>query len=1425
MHGDATSGLLIDDAGRSLQSALFGTGAGLDFFYDFKPRFASIKTGTATNGEYYSFGISVRNDSQGLLTNFSPGNGQDGGDIVGVRAANAASTFNLDSLIAGDGGVGGRGGNIEEVILNNDTAGGYVIQAGNGGRGPNGGAGGAIVNFQDFASFTSQVVIRSGDGGIASTGVGGNGGTATFGTLNINGGLGITLGSGGDGFSAGGDGASLATALITTPEGALANPAVVVGSVHDPVHDPVTGLATQIGGIIGRTGALDFDHDGFGDMVYTSTTPSQLVVDFGDGFGDFRDITNNTSTDLPGRFNRIYLPCGDRPEALTVGDFNGDGFYDIATGSHADGNFAGIEVFLAKTEDINQDGILSKAEDLDNDGVIDFLGFRSPRYSPLPSLFRGDPDGGTILDSSYLYRRTATPISALTAGDFNGDGITDLGVVATYTTQGPLIQTQVVIFMTPDVENGRPTGQFYADVGTKAVADPPAGANPFVPFYPLDGFPIDSGTDAVIEATALSGIDTHDYIVGSTVNGYTALSLFDNSQPSIAGPLYNLSPNPYVDTDRGPGFVRTLVTVRDVTISDTNLDGLADATVITENPAGYVVATLGNGVFASADPFPTSVIGQGGNNTGAYLPEFDLTVNTTVIRNTSIDLNGDFDEVAIGFSDVRPGVIAFAVSDTPTITNGDGNLTPFFVIGPITAPSALAADIYFPTPDSFPNLVNHVFGAGNRLVDVQDPFIVGAVQVAEHYIRLSAGDGGDALVGRGGAAGSIGNPLAIANATDPVTGIVDPNALGAVFVVLPDNPTFDGFAQFNGGKGGNGFSTGGKGGSVSSVAVRYATLQASPKFLAFFHSEARLFAGDGGFGVAGPGGAGGDLTGNTVQGGGRGFGAVGSFFFAGDGGRGTIGGNGGVIRGNGNGNIFDAEDVLMSLRSGDGGNGTRQGGAGGDILNFAGLYDIFFSGESAGLLQHIAGNGGSAISGPGGQGGSVINSSPILGESTLSGDIILMAGNGGNGLSGGAGGSVVNFTDRPSTTDNPAVLAFLAGSGGRGSTGRGGPGGSVTNIDTPSTGKPNPFSDNFFLDPRIAPMPYTFNRFLAGDGGKSAGSRGGVGGNISTIDTSNSDGPFVMVSGAGGNGLFRGGNGGNLQDIQINLGSESFNKALFIAGAGGSAASWKSNNLDTSTGDQGSKFFGGKIGRPGAGGNIVNLTQSGSIGARLDIIAGNGGDLINYGTVADEKLPVGKGGSILNVSLAGNIGNIQPNIRLTSYNDVIAGQSLQDFVTINLRDPLVPGSFDDSIGMVGLVAGAAGRLKEVPNGFDPSNTINYRSQPATGGVNGSVINITARNIASMVAGSVERIAAIQVVGGINLPGGGILGKDFDDNIDSARYRDPEGAAILEPVLDGSLVDGALVYSKFTAQDLTDKLPPSPRIFQLGNRPNRAHAHV
>jgi hypothetical protein len=223
-------------------------------------------------------------------------------------------------------------------------------------------------------------------------------------------------------------------------------------------------------------------------------------------------------------------------------------------------------------------------------------------------------------------------------------------------------------------------------------------------------------------------------------------------------------------------------------------------------------------------------------------------------------------------------------------------------------------------------------------------------------------------------------------------------------------------------------------------------------------------------------------------------------------------------------------------------------------------------------------------------------------------------------------------------------------------------------------------------------------------------------------------------------------------------------------------------------------------GRGGNGGSISAFTQANSIQVSSDIIAGNGGSTINYGFTSDSTTGVGRGGSVTNVKLAGDAGIMDKTVAIKSY--VPYGSPMSDFVDA-VRSGSVT-SIDSSTGNVGVVVGNSGYLR---NGA-----------PSTVGVAGSVSGFEARNVMSMVAGSVDRIAAIVSVSGLQLVNGGTVVGAFKDGDPinpvvshvngNAYYSDADYAGAVQDNArpGGSLVDGAVVAFKYSG--------PNGRVFDL-----------
>lgn len=1405
LASDPTSGLIIDSSGAATYSVLLGA-------TEVHPTIGSVKVGTAVSGQWLSYGVSRNDDIAGTIARFIPLPGQHGADIAFVRSANQGTVFNFNSLIAGDGGVGASGGDVVGVTLNADDSGGYQILAGNGGRGPTGGHGGSIVNFTDLGSHTGKVLIRSGSGGVGTTNAGGTAGDFTFKTVNIYGFVSFELGDGGSGFAAGGDGASLLTGNFTqtaTPYNAGATFGTYHQSTFDGNDNPLN---------IGTHRAIDFDGDGYGDFVYTTIDTSQLVVVFGADAVDPNAAPGARSL----RPERIYLSGVRNAEALTVADLNGDGHLDIAVASIDASNRSGIAVFLAKFEDLNNDGVLSSSEDLNGNGVNDFIGFYDGRWSTLPQLTGFDTNpkvdtkpytgGGGIfpVGKDRLYRTSPIAIGDIAAGDFDGDGKQELAVSANYSG------VEVILFLTQDIEDndltGVPflTGQFYADYGAKEIKTPTGNTNPDPRKPYISGFDGAPGHH-LIEATALTNTDGHDvlFVASRDLNSDTSTGSgtysssarvldYQARQSTVAGGKF-VAHSPIVagfysfgtvDTNRDVGNISPASAIPiDFTIVDYDEDGNADAIAITGETAGFgfMVGSQGDGTgFGS----PVSGLGD---NAGDFfgIPGYGTDPHDMAqIRSIDGDGNGTVHDVVLFgtlASATQGRVMKFveggAESSIILAAIGDN----FASINP-QGPNL--ADVYYPDAANLGAPVAYAAQGTSALAffDVLALHTPAKFAVSNNQAGylIHAGDGGNSIVGNGGLGGGlgIGSKLTTFTTIDPITGVSTSlkDLVGSVQFQI--NGTIDLLA----GKGGDGFAKGGKGGGIIGVVSRG-------------DANVTLTAGDGGRGVSGAGGSGGSLAADSIIGGLR--------WIAGKGGSGSTGGGGGSIIGNGS-NIgvgaFIADTVLpggtvatLTVLAGDGGSGTRGGGAGGSINSF--LTDI-----NGSFFRMEAGDGGPSVSGTGGAGGNIANSSPKIG-SILTSDVALIAGNGGGGVTGGRGGSVTNFLFAPPSTDDnvrPALFSAIGGHGGGGTAGNGGAGGSVSSVNVPTKGATNaPVLQN-----------YNFNRILGGNGGASAGGNGGIGGSVLNIKTSAGDAAYALIGGAGGDGLRAGGAGGSVNTAQVELGSSTSSKLLVIAGAGGDASAFLPNLEKDSAGafrdttpDQDKKSFGGVVGRGGQGGNIVGFTQIGNLNAHVDLIAGNGGDTIHYGTVLDKVTFAGRGGDIIHTFVRGDIGNLDngntsPNVAIKSYNNDLAGESVATFVETKIRNnPLAvkgpkhpPISLSDADGNVGIVVGSAGRIKVI---YNPGTGL-FETQRATfpnKDGNGDLIDLTANNLLSAIAGSVNSIAVIHAARGIKILNG-VIGGD-KPTLGQFDYQDQNGNAITKPVRNGRLVDGAIIASAIT----------------------------
>ncbi len=168
--------------------------------------------------------------------------------------------------------------------------------------------------------------------------------------------------------------------------------------------------------------AGDFNGDGFIDLAVLNASDKNISILTGNGTGKFTASATKYAT-------------GNGPVALVVADFDGDGNLDLAVANSTDGTVSillgnGDGTFNTRVSysvtPLNSSTSLAVA-DFNTDGIPDLAVAGSPASGGAVVILKGDGNGAfTNITSSGIAVGNAP--SSIAVGDFNGDGSLDFAV-------------------------------------------------------------------------------------------------------------------------------------------------------------------------------------------------------------------------------------------------------------------------------------------------------------------------------------------------------------------------------------------------------------------------------------------------------------------------------------------------------------------------------------------------------------------------------------------------------------------------------------------------------------------------------------------------------------------------------------------------------------------------------------------------------------------------------------------------------------------------------------------------------------------------------------------------------------------------------------------------------------------------------------
>lgn len=401
--------------------------------------------------------------------------------------------------------------------------------------------------------------------------------------------------------------AGTASVTVQNSGAALSNPAYLTVTL------PATSLAfrrttqSPSGGNHPNVPIIaDFNGDGILDMAVSNnqTTGSQVSVFLGIGSGSFSGATNYTAASSCGAGGTA--PCD--PEGMVAGDFNDDGYLDLAVANRGDatitillGSADGTFTVLTPTSTGSQPYAIA-AGDFNQDGKLDLaVACQGPLGGPgFVDILLGNNDGTFAVPAQY--GSIGLP-EGIALADFNGDGYLDLAVsdfnnneIWLLTGTGSGTFSSGTAYPTAQEPAGLVANDFNSDGYTDlAVADLMSNAVSIL---------LNSKTSSIFLSHVDFAIQGGGYFLGSadlTGSGIPSLSTADYSSNVFSSLFGNGDGTfqPYLSYSTDP----SATSVFGLAVADLNADGRYDV-VTTDAPDDLVEVLLQTAVL---NPSPSSL--------------------------------------------------------------------------------------------------------------------------------------------------------------------------------------------------------------------------------------------------------------------------------------------------------------------------------------------------------------------------------------------------------------------------------------------------------------------------------------------------------------------------------------------------------------------------------------------------------------------------------------------------------------------------------------------------------------------------------------------------------------------------------------------------------------------------------------------------